>query len=84
MNNKITILLYKLYNRIVIPLCCQEMENNFYTREGFMRQGEKTRKEEKKEGRKGKRKERKKEEKVGGCQYWRKGRKGIWMFCMCW
>ena len=64
--------MYKLYNIIVIPLYCQEMENNFYTREGFMRQGEKTRKEEKKEGRKGKRKERKKEEKVGGCQYWRK------------
>ena len=61
--------MYKLYNIIVIPLYCQEMENNFYTREGFMRQGEKTRKEEKKEGRKGKRKERKKEEKVGGCQY---------------
>ena len=82
MNNKITILIYKLYNIIVIPLYCQEMENNFYTREGFMRQGEKTRKEEKKEGRKGKRKERKKEEKVGGCQYWRKGRKGIWKECV--
>lgn len=46
MNNKITILIYKLYNIIVIPLYCQEMENNFYTRK-------KRKEERKKKGRKG-------------------------------